>query len=272
MRAWPGRSSSVVRRAARSAREPSRVPVRPRIASGGVSPGSACPGPPVPRTVQELLQPPSRGRLSGPDASAPCLYWRETTSQKAHHHEVSPEGTPRPVDEKELRPRHQRPAARSAVAVQLRRQQRRHSDLRHRGGRQVQARPERAGAQLARRGSLPGRVSRRGVAGRGSAAARRGAPERRLHPPDHPRVPGRSGPDGQPHPRGRARHQGARPRDADDVHHQGHVAPHPRRRHRPHRPGLRRAAGGDLRSSTPGTPSSSSPARRWTRCTGQAPR
>ena len=51
--------------------------------------------------------------------------------------------------EKELRPRHERPAPRSAQHLRVRRQRRHHPDLRHRGDRQLQARALDARAQRA---------------------------------------------------------------------------------------------------------------------------
>ena len=224
------------------------VPVRPRLPPPALPLGAHA-GATGAQERAGPAPPPSWRRLSGPDASAPCLYWRERGARRPT---ASPRGLargkPRPVDEKELRPRHQRPAARPAVHLQLRRQQRRHPHLRHRGGRQVQARPVRARPQRAPRRPLPGRVPRRGLARRGRAAAQRRELRRRLHPPRAAHVAGRRAADGQPHPRGRARRQGARARAAGGVHHQGHLAPHPRRRPRPHRPGLRRPAGRDLRA------------------------
>ena len=119
---------------------------------------------------------------------------------------------PRPlrrIDEEELRPRHERPPPRPARDLPVRGQQRHHPDLRHRGGRPVQARGLRARPQRAHDRAAPRRApraraarSRKGVpldVGRHAARrrARASAPSCRAridqardgpgHPPDRVR-------------------------------------------------------------------------------------
>ena len=67
-----------------------------------------------------------------------------------------------PTDEEELRPRHEHPPPRSERDLQVRGQQRHHPDLRHRGGRPVQARGLGARPQRAPRRPAPRRSPRDG--------------------------------------------------------------------------------------------------------------
>src|SRR4029453_16497563 len=75
------------------------LPVRPRMPPAALPVGAHARASGAPDR-SGAAPAPSWGRLSGPDASAPCLYCGKRGAEGPPHPEVSPGGTPRPVDEK----------------------------------------------------------------------------------------------------------------------------------------------------------------------------
>ena len=124
--------------------------------------------------------------------------------------------------------------------------------------RSLRARPQRApGRALPRR--VPRRRARSPRACRCRTAARCAS---RFTDQRAAAVDGGRAADGQPHPRGRASTLTEKEPDTPDrLRHQGHQPPHPRRRARPRRRGLRAPSASRSPSSTPASPSCSVPAR-----------